>query len=318
DSRQAAFLPDTMPDPEVVRFTEVTPRFSIDLAAGEQWYGYASLARGARSGGANTLPGLDPEERTYEPEYNWTSELGVLYTVPSQRASAKVTFYRVDWHNAQILGLATTPGVNSLVTTNTAGILARGIEATAQLRMGRLLTGNLAYSLADARFRSGSDDAGSRVFCGLTAQPPSSDFCAYGPSRTGSNNVALVPYLDGNRTQRAPRDSWNISLRLQPWSALAGWQLSGNAALGCQDDVYERPINGASYGARCLLDARTALIHGQWRFEVWGSNLADKRYIRVAGSRGANFYPSLPRPLDLLYGDGRRIGLTIGLDLAKK
>ena len=318
DSRFAGFLPDTSADPEPVSFTEVTPRFSVDLAASEQWYGYASLARGARSGGANTLPGLDPAERTYEPEYNWTSELGALYTAPSKRASARVTVYRVDWRNAQIMGVATTPGVNSLITTNTAGILSRGIEASAQLRMGRLLIGSLAYSLADASFRDGSDDPGSRVFCGLTAQPPSSDFCTYGPSRSSTSNVALVPYLDGNRTQRAPRDSWNLSLKLQPWSLLPGWQASGNAALGCQGDVYERPINGASYGARCLLDGRAALEHGRWRFELWGANLTGERYIRVAGSRGANFYPSLPRPLDLLYGEGRRMGINIGFDMSGK
>ena len=44
---------------------------------------------------------------------------------------------------------------------------------------------------------------------------------------------------------------------------------------------------------------------------LWGSNLAGASYISAASSRGNVFYPATPRPLDLLYGEGRRIGLVV-------
>jgi len=106
-------------------FEDVTPRVSIRYAPSARWTSYVSAAKGSQSGGINGIPGLLPVEQTFEPEYNWTSELGALYTAPSKRASARITVYRVDWRNAQIMGVATTPGINSLITTNTAGILSR-------------------------------------------------------------------------------------------------------------------------------------------------------------------------------------------------
>jgi iron complex outermembrane receptor protein len=315
DPRHGAFQPDNTADPAPVHFTSVTPRFSIDLARGEHWYGYVSLARGARSGGINNTPGLDAAERKFEPEYNWTTEMAAHYRSDALLRQAKVTLYRTDWRNAQITGLATTPGVGTLITTNTAGILSQGIEASARLQRGSVAM-EMAFSIADASFRDGSDDAGSRAFCGLTAPAFSSDFCASGPPRSGATGtLSLVPYLDGNQTARAPRTSWNLTLLMQPIRLAGSWQLAAQASTAFQDDVFERPINGMRYGERTLISARATLSHQRWRIQLWGDNLTDARYVRAASSRGGAFYPSLPRPSDLLYAEGRRYGVTVGLDL---
>lgn len=315
DPRQNAFQPDNTPDPAPVRLTSVTPRFSLDMAKGAHWYGYVSLARGARSGGINNTPGLDAAERRFEPEYNWTTEIAAHYSSVSLLRQARLTLYRTDWRNAQITGLATTPGVGTLITTNTAGILSRGVEASARLQRGPVAL-ETAFSIADTSFRDGSDDAGSRAFCGLTSPNLSSDFCAYGPPRTGAaGTLPLVPYLDGNQTARAPRTSWNATLLMEPMRLAGNWQLSAQTSVAFQDDVFERPINGLRYGERTLLSARATLSHERWRIQVWGDNLTDARYVRAASSRGGAYYPSVPRPSDLLYAEGRRYGITLGLDL---
>ncbi len=262
DFRHAAFQPNTTPDPPAGRFWAVTPRLSLDYQASARWHGFASLARGARSGGVNTVQGLASDERHYGPEYNWTTELGLRHAGQRVLRELQVTAYFVDWRHSQIMGVATTPGISALVTRNTAGILARGLEARLQLRGGNLLDASLAWSHADARFRAGSDDAGSRVFCGLTSQPPTSDFCAFGPPRHGNGSLSLVPYLDGNRTARAPRNSWNASLALLPLTVAGGWKLSASASLNYQDNMAERPINGLRYGARGLLGAQLSLERG--------------------------------------------------------
>lgn len=314
DQRYASFQPDTSPDPTAGRFWAVTPRVSLDYEASAQWYGFASLARGARSGGVNTVPGLDSGERQYEPEYNWTTELGLRHGGNRVLRELQVTAYFVDWRHSQIMGVATTPGVNALVTSNTAGILARGLEARLRLTGGDVLDATLAWSHANARFPALSDDAGSRIFCGLTSVPPASDFCDYGPPRHGNGSLALVPYLDGNRTARAPRNSWHASVAFLPRHVGGNWMFSGSATLSYRDNAAERPINGLRYGARRLLGAQLALERDPWQLVLWGTNLTNKRYIRVAGSRGGVFYPQMPRPIDLLYGEGRRVGLSVAFE----
>jgi iron complex outermembrane recepter protein len=315
DSRYVNFVPNPQPDPPATNFSELTPRFALDFRPAATWYAYGSIARGARSGGTNTTPGLIEEEQQYDPEYNWTTELGLRHQAEGFLEAWQATIYQIDWRDTQILGLSTSPGVNGLVIHNTAGLTTQGLEAQVQLRLGSTLRSRLNYSHTNPRFDQGSDDAGSRAFCGLTKQPPSSNFCAYGPPRTPSNGmVALVPYLDGNLASRTPRDSWYVSLEAMPRIITGGWQLSGDVSFTYQDNVFERPINGASYGAREQLGARLVLQRGGWRAELWGSNLGDDSYIRAASSRGGVFYPSLPRPLDLLYGEGRRVGLTVSLN----
>jgi iron complex outermembrane receptor protein len=318
-SLRANFQPDSTPAPAPLQFTELLPRISIDLRPGEPWYVYASVARGARSGGINVLPGLNEDERGFEPEYNWTSELGLRFRGSGWIQDFRSTLYRIDWKNTQILGVSATPGVNNLITGNTAGLTTHGVETELLLRMGSLWTGRFAFSWTDPRFDTGSDDAGSRVFCGLTVQPPGSSFCPFGPPRSDSNgSVRLVPYLDDNLAARTPRRSLNIGLQFRPRLAVLGWQASVEGDFAWQDDVFERPIDGAYYGSRGLLSARGILEKGDWRVEIWGTNLLNDSFVRAAASRGGAFYPSLPRPLDLLLGEGRRIGLSLGLDLTPR
>lgn len=81
--------------------------------------------------------------------------------------------------------------------------------------------------------------------------------------------------------------------------------------LNHQDDVYERQINGARFGERTLLDVRAGLGLGRWSFEAWGTNLTDESYVRASFSRLPILYPTQPRPLDLIYAEGRRYGLTV-------
>lgn len=241
---------------------------------------YRIRARGARSGGVNTLPGLDAEERNYKPEYNWTTEAGIRLAGARVLRQAELTAWFVDWRNTQLAA-------------------SRHVRLT------------LAGSLADTAFRAGSDDPGARQLCGLASLPPASSFCAYGPPRSGSAGPPLVAYLDGNRTSRAPRLSWNAALNTLPVALRAGWLFGAQARLASQGHVTDRPVAGGWYGRRRLLDAKLVLDRGPWQLALWGTNLTDARYIRAAGSRGAAFYPQLPRPIDLLYGEGRRLGLSV-------
>jgi len=296
------------------RFRDFTPRASAMWRLAPQWHSWASAAKGSRSGGTNTTVGLDPGEQQFRPESNWTYEWGLRRQAPEsvRLRSLAVTAYYIDWRNTQIIGFATTPGVGTLITRNTVGITTRGIELAAGIALGDSVTVNLAYSITDPRFRAGSEDVGSRAFCGLGGATTTSSFCTIGPSRTpGLVTPQLVPYIDGNSTQRAPRHSGAASLTARiPWQP-AGWQLGFRADAGVQSDGYDRTIEGARFGAYTLIDARLSAARGPWSIEVWGRNLGDDAYIRGAASRGPQFYPTTPRPYDLIHADGRRFGLAL-------
>jgi outer membrane receptor protein involved in Fe transport len=92
---------------------------------------------------------------------------------------------------------------------------------------------------------------------------------------------------------------------------VAGWQLSLRTDLSHQDDMYENQIEGLRFGERTLLDARLSAARGAWAVELWGSNLTDDRYIRSAYERFPSIFPTSPRPIDFICGDGRRFGITV-------
>jgi outer membrane receptor protein involved in Fe transport len=78
-----------------------------------------------------------------------------------------------------------------------------------------------------------------------------------------------------------------------------------------QGDVFDRQIHGLYYGARTLLDARASLQLGRAAVVLWGTNLTNERYARNAAPRQPVLYLGQPRPTDLMFADGRRVGLTL-------
>jgi iron complex outermembrane receptor protein len=312
DGQVANFAPGFGRTLAAVRFRDVTPRAGVTFRPMETSMLYLSMAKGSRSGGINAVPGLDEDERSFEPEYNWTYELGSRISAPGGAWRASGTLYYIEWRDTQITGLSTTPGTATLVTRNTAGLTTRGVELEFESRLGAAWSLAASVSYADPRFRAGSEDPGSGAFCGITALNSGSSFCSIGPTRDPrAQSAALVPYIDGNLPQRSARLQWTVALRYAGPAAWNGWAPFARADAGYQDDVYDRAINGVRFGERTVVDVRAGLRHAAWSIELWGRNLGDERYVRAAASRLPQFFPTTPRPLDLVHGDGRRFGITV-------
>lgn len=289
-----------------VEFRDVTPRASLQYAASPRWNAYLSAAKGSQSGGINAIPGLLASEQAYAPEFNWTYELAASYRPQGGASGLDVTAYRIDWTDAQLLGFGQTPNVSNLITLNTAGIDTRGVELSWYVQPTPALRTELDVSWVDPEFSAGSDDPGSRRFCGLSGGNTTSTFCVVGPSRDGT--PVLVPYIDGNVPARVPRRSWHAALEIVPRATSE--RLVVRLEANGQDDVFDRSINGARFGGRVLFDARVSYAVGAWQIAVWGRNLGDENYVRALSSRGQVYFPTSPRPLDALYGEGRRFGLS--------
>lgn len=309
-SEVANFAVDQSPAIGTLPFHDVTPRVSLDWRPTPGVLTYASAAKGSRSGGVNVIPGLIPSEQGFQPESNWTYETGLRIHDEALGLEARLTGFYIDWRDTQILGFSNTPGVDSLITRNTAGIRTHGFEFSASIPVAAGWRIRTAYSYVDPRYRAGSEDLGSSGFCGISITNQTSTFCRIGPSRDPASDGTLAPYIDGNLSSRVPPRQWNVGLDWQSAHAEVGTWLA-SVDLQHQDDVYDRPVGGASFGHRTLLQARLEWRGEHWAVALWGRNLTDETYIRGLATRQPAFYRSEPRPLDLVYGDGRRWGATV-------
>ena len=308
DSRRANFAASFGTSIGARTFHDITPRIGVDWRPADGWLAFASYARGSRSGGINIFPSLLPQEQTFEPETNWTAEIGVKYFGSGVVRSARLTAYDIDWRNTQILGLSTTPGVSAQIQRNTRGIHTQGFELGAELVPAPWLELDFAYSYTRPRFKPGSEDSGGSPFCGLALGVTTSSFCTIRPSLI--NPGQLVPDIAGNTPARAARSSWTAGVTVSPQlTALPGLRL--HADISHQGNVFDRQINGLYYGARTLLGARLSVPLGPCSVELWGTNLGNARYVGFAAGRPPAFYLGIPRPTDLILGERRRIGLTV-------
>jgi len=312
DNQLANFRPgfgDTISSQD---FDDVTPRLSFQYEPSDSWRAYFSAAKGSQSGGINPVPGLLPSEQAYKPESNWTYELSSRYTSAGGGFDVRATAYYIDWTDMQLLGFPDSPGVVSLITRNTAGLFTRGLEISLDAAPASWVRTEIDLSYSDARFRAGSDDPGSRRFCGLSGANSTSTFCTIGPAREGSvAGQVLVPYIDGNRPPRSPRKMWHLGVILVTPPLRGNHPVVFRIDANGQDDVFDRAVDGLHFGARTLLDARIDYDIGKWSLTLWGRNLGNVQYVRALSSRGQVFYPTSPRPFDMIYGDGRRFGLSV-------
>lgn len=293
-------------------FNSVTPRISFDLRLPNQGLLWLSAARGVRSGGSNDDPTLIPAEQEFRPESNWTYELGYRGALIEGLTSLDASVYYIDWRDTQILGPSVSPGNDSFVLRNISGIRTDGIEVANHWRLTRRLQLDLDLALTNPRFNAGSEDVGGIAFCGITPDNATSTFCTAGLSRHQSAGGGLiVPYIDGNAVNRAPMWQWSTALSYQLPDNSNQWLHHVRLELGHQSSVYDRPIDGAKFGERTLLASHIGFARGSWSLDAWARNLTNARYVRMVSSRGPAFFPTTPRPLDLIMGDGRQLGLSL-------
>ena len=292
-----------------------TPRLSLDWKVDQTSLLWFSIARGGAAGGSNNDPRLMASEQNFGAETELTYEWGYRSSFWSERAQVFAAAFYNDWRNAQIGGPANTPGSSDYITRNIKGITTPGLEWSADLKIASRWSAQLGYVYDNPRFKFGSEDIGGISFCGLTAGNTTSNLCTVGPSRVlTQGQFPLVPYVDGNVLQRAPRNQWTAALTFEPPPLESGFRRFARIGVNYQGPVYVRPIDGAYDGERTLVNARIGVLRGDWSLELWGSNLTDVNYIRAVASRPTIYFPTSRRPQDLIFGDGRRVGVGLKVE----
>jgi hypothetical protein len=181
-----AASPNTDPPLRKTSFSD--PRLSVDYAWNESLHTWLSAAHGSRSGGINNFPGLDPSEQSFEPEFNWTYELGLRYAAQGVLRSLAVTGYYIDWQDTQI-GTRSATGRIRIHHANAPGVTTRPRD------LCRTATRDMAARRVRLQPRRcairAEPTTGCRGYCGLADQRES-NICIGPPRQPPRAKATLV------------------------------------------------------------------------------------------------------------------------------
>ncbi|MGE0436038.1 MAG: TonB-dependent receptor [Steroidobacteraceae bacterium] len=232
-------------------WTFFTPRFSLDYRTQGGWLVYASAAKGVKAGGFNENASVAAEE-SFEPEENWTFELGTKADVLDGRLGFDAAIFYVDWSDMQLPALSPGASIPQTVTLNVGTATSRGVELAVRAALARGLTASVGFAYTDAEF----DEAVNRSLIGLPSFAPS-----------GGD-------ISGFDLPRTSPTQWNLALDYRR-AAFQDFDFFGRA-----DFSYKAKQNAMSDGLTEIaaverVNARLGLESARWRFELWGENLTD-------------------------------------------
>lgn len=278
-----------------------TPRAVLDFTPDDNSLLYASVSRGFKSGGYNTLGDIAQAVNVFDPEYVWNYEVGAKATLFDRKLRFAITGFYADYTNLQatVFRINPTTQVRYPKVENSSTAAIKGLEFEVELAPadGLRLTG--AVTRLDAKYGQ---------FCNndpLYPAAPTDPGCV-GATANGQPLPPGALDLTGNQLAQAPKWQFNISGQyVVPVSAEL--EVTARADYKWQDlvyfDIYNHPLNTQpSYG---LLNASLALgaQDKSWTLSAWARNALDKRYFAQGVTRpGAAPYTSGSLGAPRMYG----------------
>jgi iron complex outermembrane receptor protein len=304
-------------------FDYVTPRLSVDYRLTDANMVYGVVGKGVKSGGQNA-PGRDPAQDTYEPEENWTVEVGSKNDLLGGTLRLNVAAYYIDWTGLQgsvarnypdaarpdcvTACVRPAPGTPvGVIVGNLGDASVYGIEVSGAWLATQAISVDYSFAYQDAKYDDGqiSQRAANSGNCnGIVCAATVRD--AQGRPIDGAR-------IGGNQLERQPKIQAGLGAELTFAPAgLMGFDWSTRADLTYQSKQYVDELNLAWVPARTLLDASINATRGPLYVRLWAKNLTDEEYVTTSlfligtgGGRDASYVP--------LLGERRTYGLTVGL-----
>jgi iron complex outermembrane receptor protein len=230
-------------------FRTWTPRISLDYQPNRNVLLYTSAARGSKPGGFD----LSAPTEQYDPEYNWTYEVGAKTNTWGGRIGVDFNAFYIDWTQIQIPVLDQTQAPPVAVTRNLGDATSKGFEANLNLRPMQGLSAILGVSYTDARYTN-AKNAGYAQF----------------PSFAPDGDVS------GNRLQAAPK--WQLTSSVDYRRAAMG-NFEGFVHLDAsyRAKSFMDATNLTIIPSRTLVNGRIGLENERFRVEAFVENLLDDR-----------------------------------------
>lgn len=293
DNRRGVTLNET--------FKEFTPRFSADYTVSDDLLVFASAARGAKSGGFNVTAGR-VADRTFDPEYNWTYELGVKSVLANGAMTFNASIFYTDWTDIQINAADEDPNNPAnlnvpSITRNLGNASVYGIEIDSRFQATDNLSLDATFSHAVGEYRDGVIDSRfSRGIPGVTA-PCDNIVC-----NTNGD-------IGGNEIERAPQTQASGGIQ---WDGEFG---SDNSYFLRADASWQSAFFGDSANLsiipdRFLVNGSAGVNFDNFAVRIWARNLLDKKFVSNA------FVVLLPfqNTFGTFFGERRTFGLTGSVD----
>lgn len=272
-------------------FDFVTPRLILDYQIEPGKMVYASVARGAKTGGFNTYINILPEQRTFDPEYSWNYEVGGKFDWFERRLRTNVAAFYTAWEDQQTACQNPGTGISTqrTYTCNVASATVYGLELDGTLRVSDAFTIVGSYAYTNARYDTFIDDslAATLALLGL----PAWDF-----------EGRSLPYVPDHRLTVSPR----INVH-----AFGDYDFEGRLDVQHQTKTFVRADNMQHFDAKTTVDLRLALRSDRLSYQFFVNNLLDDDTPTAA----VRFYDatnySVASPL-VTAPDRRLVGFTVG------
>jgi iron complex outermembrane receptor protein len=245
-------------------FNYWTPRFTANYAFTHDVVGYASAARGAKTGGFNSNAfGVAQQYFTYGMETNWTYELGVKSSLMGGKLRLTADAYYIDWKGIQ--GQRSAPGSVLAVVSNLGDAHVHGVEGSGTYYFTPHLSLTANGSYTDPRYQKGFIDGDLAAACG--------DYVGSTVSSVGCSDD-----VGGNQMERTSKWQYAISGNWQIPQIVNGIDAYVQADYNYQSGKYTTGNDLQDQGAIKLANARVGIIHNNIEFALWVKNMFDYKY----------------------------------------
>lgn len=239
-------------------FEFVTPRVILNYEIEPGRMVYASVAKGAKTGGFNTNINIAANQRSYDPEYSWNYEVGGKFDWMDGRARTNIALFYTDWTDQQTacqnplsFGGSST---QRTYTCNVADSTIYGLEVDGTWRVSDDFTVVASYAFTRARYNSFVDDSLAAVL--LQLGQPAWNF-------------------DGRHLPYVPDHKFTVSPRYTVANAFEGLDFEGRIDMQYQSETFVRADNMQSFGAKMTVDVRLALLSDSYSFRFFVNNVFD-------------------------------------------
>lgn len=287
--------------PRTSEFTFFTPKVTVEHDLNDDTLLYVSAGRGAKAGGFNTSA-LTPELADYDPEFNWTYEVGAKNTIMNGNGVVNIAAFYTDWSAMQVAltdplaGPLTTP-----VTTNQGDTTVYGVELEGSLQATDNLSFDVALSYTDATFNDGTLDQqiSSGAFSAAYGNPCDDVVCNISGD-IGGNDLPRSP-----STQAAFGAQWEGQI-----SSDMDYYIRGDGAY--QSRFFADTINAAIIRDRTIFNASAGIRGDNYDLSIWARNLGDNKYVsnslQIIQAQSNNILGSY-------FGERRTIGATLKVNI---
>ena len=234
---------------------------SVDYALDDDTLLYAFAARGVKSGGSN---GASTTRPTFEPETNWTYEIGAKATLWEGRAVVNASAFYIDWTNLQQTAPASLAA--GPVTVNGTGATSKGFEIDANVAVTDRIDVRFAATYVDPSYDDGYVDASVEQSCGVNIA--TNTLVSACSAEVGGNQLARSQkfqlYMSGTYTHPEIFSDFDGFFRVD-------YSKEGNA--------FATSLNLTGTGSKDLVNLRTGIRNENTEVAFWVDNLFDTSNI---------------------------------------